>query len=219
MLDPVSLRLPYYRTVLEILCYIYCESKHNSRLDNPLSLQVVILLKFSIGWLFELCNFPERLYFNCRMSKAHRKIKSIGNVFGAKNREATDNDINKSNNSSPCTDSLDIVDERTLYVCCPFLNELRTLLTADNSNLNNGTTIRHITPVSSGFDKPFGSTSTKQLQVSYHHRMSLVSKLLRLPFVSVTIGGSVLPWSTNIYEKNCGLCIGEGSFKLRQTHL
>ncbi|XP_046742766.1 uncharacterized protein LOC124409280 isoform X2 [Diprion similis] len=172
LLDPVSLRLPYYRTVLEMLCYIYCESKHESRLENPLSLKVKILLKFSIGWLFELCNFPERLYFNCRLSPTHRKFKSISN-FSSKNLqstlaieiERTGSDLNQSSNSSPCTDSLEIIDERILYVCCPFLAELKTLLIADHSNLNNSTTIRHITPVSRGFEKPFGSTSTKQLQL------------------------------------------------------
>ncbi|XP_046616913.1 codanin-1 [Neodiprion virginianus] len=172
LLDPMSLRLPYYKTVLEMLCYIYCESKHDSRLENPLSLKVKILLKFSIGWLFELCNFPERLYFNCRISSTHRKFKSISN-FSAKNLqstlatdiERTSSDLNQSSNSGPCTDSLDIIDERILYVCCPFLAELKTLLIADHSNLNNSATIRHITPVSRGFEKPFCSTSTKQLQL------------------------------------------------------
>lgn len=171
MLDPVSLRLPYYRTVLEMLCYIYCESKPDSGLDNPLSTQVVILLKFSIGWLFALCNFPERLYFNCRVSQFRRKFKSISN-FSAQNLRSTlaielaqSTDLDQSSASGPCADSLEIVNERTLYVCCPFLTELKMLLTVDHSNLNNNTPIRHITPVSSGFDKPIGSSGMKQLQV------------------------------------------------------
>ncbi|XP_048506807.1 codanin-1 isoform X2 [Athalia rosae] len=206
MLDPVSVRLPYYRKIFEMLLRIYCEAKHDSERKNPLSPQVAILLKFSIGWLLELRNFPVKLYFTWKASKYDQEAKSINNSAEILQNNLTvkmeqETHHNQSNTCAPCADCLDIIDDHILYVCCPFLAELKTLLTCDYSNLNNSTTIRHITPVSSGFEKPLGNTSTKQLQLqledAFFHGQP-VSTRKTVDFVSERVASSYVKHICNV---------------------
>lgn len=42
-------------------------------------------------------------------------------------------------------DGIKIVDQKILYSCCPYLEEIKKLLI---SNVSNGITVKHITPLS-----------------------------------------------------------------------
>lgn len=59
MLDYVSLRLPYYISIIKQLFHIY----HKVEMDVN-NLESSILIKLCLGWLFELPNVPGYLYYN-----------------------------------------------------------------------------------------------------------------------------------------------------------
>lgn len=160
-LDIASLRLPYYKRLLEILYCIYRISK----LDVPIiseqlmSQQTLILIKFSLGWLFELSNFPTDFYFSWQSSYIEKKLMTFCHGENGKM------DIAVANNKNSVTlDRLDIIDERVLYSCCPFLVEFKILLTGNSQSTSNKTN-RHITPVSSQLPNATDSTNAKNLEV------------------------------------------------------
>ncbi|CAH0548798.1 unnamed protein product [Brassicogethes aeneus] len=119
MLDYVTLRLPYFRDLFAVLFNLY--KNYNGTAFNT------SLIKISLGWLFELPSFPDTDFFN--------------HIDGTKeNPQKTENKSKK----SPL-DSLDIVDQNILYICCPYLSELKKLLT--NNTTQSHVTVKHITPV------------------------------------------------------------------------
>lgn len=160
-LDTASLRLPYYKQLLEILYCIYRISK----LDVPfifeqfISQQTLILIKFSLGWLFELPNFPTDFYFTWQSSHSEEKLLTLCKSEEEKMQ------ISIVNNKNDITlDRLDIIDERVLYSCCPFLMEFKILLTGNSQSTGNKTN-RHITPVSSQLPNAADSTNAKNLEL------------------------------------------------------
>lgn len=160
MLDSTSLCLPYYLQTLEFLYYLYraSDNAHFHMSNCFMSKQTTILVKFSIGWLFELPNFPKHMYYSWQMNYRPSKLKEICRF---KESESISNQI------SIHLDKHDIIDDVALYLCCPFLSELRILLLTGKSNINNSNPTRHITPVSSEFKKD--NYDSKQLQVIFNH--------------------------------------------------
>ncbi|XP_018572391.1 codanin-1 [Anoplophora glabripennis] len=130
MLDYVTLRLPYYISVYKILfdlhknCYKVLGTKNY---NAP-------LIKFCLGWLFELPHFPDSEYFNFCTEELEAGISSPGtpktNSKTVKERKL---------------DHLDIIDQNVLYICCPFLEEIKKLLSSNA--LKGSVTVKHITPV------------------------------------------------------------------------
>lgn len=57
-------------------------------------------------------------------------------------------------------DGLDIVDEHCLYLCCPYMGELKLCLSVGMAS--SCRTVKHITPISASFNKP---SAAKQIQV------------------------------------------------------
>ncbi|XP_045469261.1 codanin-1 [Harmonia axyridis] len=123
MLDIVTLRTKYYNEVIETMIKLYRSIiQTNSFLPSFNSL----LIKFSLGWFFELNNFPHNLFFENLIDQNILKTElkcSVG------------------------LDRLNIVDNNILYIFCPFLEEFRRLL-ANETTTNNRITSRHITPLS-----------------------------------------------------------------------
>ncbi|XP_008194510.1 codanin-1 isoform X2 [Tribolium castaneum] len=118
MLDTVTLKLPYYTQIQNTLYWIY-------RNFNWGPSPNIYLIKFCLGWLFELPHIPDNnaLYF-------------------------TTEETTQNSTESPKTsyiDQLEIVDQDILYFCCPYLNEIKKLLTTTTTNQM--ITIKHITPV------------------------------------------------------------------------
>ena len=159
-MDIASLRLPYYTQLLEMLYCIYRISDSNSLVNSKqyMSLQTAVLIKFSLGWLFELPNFPINLYFTWQSSHTWKKLKSI---YQLENHKMEISVVLDKRNLS--LDKLDIIDDNVLYSCCPFLTEFKVLLTTGNST----TTNRHITPVSSHLPNTSGTANIKNLEVIY----------------------------------------------------
>jgi hypothetical protein len=58
-------------------------------------------------------------------------------------------------------DDLDIVDEHCLYLCCPYMGELKLCLSVGMGSACR--TVKHITPVSASLDTP---SAAKQIQVA-----------------------------------------------------
>lgn len=128
MLDHVTLRLPYYTKICEMLFRIYQNcSKTFQR--NP---EGQMLVKLCLGWLFELSHFPEGSYFNyCSVNLRQSQ---------------TDSDKVENYRRGCSLDELRLVDQQVLYVCCPYLKEIKKILISNSSN-NDNTTVKHITPL------------------------------------------------------------------------
>ncbi|XP_060532788.1 codanin-1 isoform X3 [Cylas formicarius] len=114
MLDYVTLRLPYYVSVNEILVQLY----RNARAP---------LLVFCLGWLFELPHFPDGEYFSIHFEGVQCPTEQFSEA-------------------DSYLDDLEIVGQNVLYLCCPYLDEIKKLLCADSSG--NKVSVKHITPVS-----------------------------------------------------------------------
>lgn len=112
MLDYVTLRLPHYISLFKKLFYIY----RKIRIDRN-NFESVMLIKFCLGWLFELPNVPGSLYYN---------FEDTSELF--------------------TLDELRLVDQHVLAVCCPYLKEIKKLLLS-NTATNDGVTVKHITPL------------------------------------------------------------------------
>lgn len=79
------------------------------------------LLQFSLGWLFELPHFPGSDYFR----------KPVLEITGDERNKGLD--------------QLNVIDEEILYICCPFLDEIKRIVS--NATLNSrNVTVKHITP-------------------------------------------------------------------------
>lgn len=138
MLDYVCLRLPYYVSIHQLLFQIYqsCLTKCTVRYNEA-------LVKFSLGWLFELPHFPDQEYFSFCNSGAFLEEKKY------KCRSSLDD--------------LDLVDQSFLYICCPYLEEVRTLLISNAQN--HAVTVKHITPTTAV--ESTKEIAKKQLKVSF----------------------------------------------------
>ncbi|KZC08720.1 PREDICTED: codanin-1 [Dufourea novaeangliae] len=166
MMDAVSLRLPYYKHILELLYYIY-RAVNNSdfkTLDSPISRQTAILLKSTLSWLFELPNFPKDLYpawqKTCKV-KELKNLKQLDKHYMQKN--ALLGELIVPIATTKCyLDKLDIINERTLRICCPSVGQTPVINT--NTNSNNYNSNKHITPVSSQLLKSVRGASIRHLE-------------------------------------------------------
>lgn len=132
MLDCVTLRLPYYHDVIKTLLLFY------KSLNNQFPQKSIYFIKFNLGWLFELPHFPETDHLNLEIS------------------HFPDNKPEKTG-----LDYLEIVDQNVLYLCCPYLNEIKKIFTTNS--VVNTPTIKHITPVTAL--EPPELIAKKKLQV------------------------------------------------------
>ncbi|CAG9831361.1 unnamed protein product [Diabrotica balteata] len=119
MLDYITLRLPYFLSLYEILFQIY----HSYEKPSPTIDYNNALIKFCLGWLFDLPHFPDTEYSKFCLSK--------NSHFVRKNHTL---------------DGISIVDQNVLYFCCPYLEEIKKIL---NNTFENNRTLaaKHITPV------------------------------------------------------------------------
>lgn len=152
ILDPVSLRLPYYKQILELLYYIYNAVNQSdfSVPDSPISKRTAILLKSTLGWLFELPNLPKDLYptwqKTCKM-KELRSLKQLDKHYVQRNA-FLEEPVVPVTSAKYNLDKLEMINERTLRICCPPVG-LNVSVANSNVNLHNYNSNRHITPVSS----------------------------------------------------------------------
>nr|XP_012154190.1 PREDICTED: codanin-1 isoform X2 [Megachile rotundata] len=168
MLDAVSLRLPYYKQILELLYYIYKAVNQSDFLapDSPISQQTAILLKSTLGWLFELSNFPKDLYPSWQKTykvKELQSLKQFDKHYAQKNMLSGEPIVSVTS-AKYNLDKLDIINEKTLRICCPSA-ALNAPVMNSNANLNNCNSNKHITPVSSQLHKSVRGAGVKHLEL------------------------------------------------------
>jgi len=168
MMDIVSLRLPYYKQILEMLYYIYhaINQTNLSSADCLISQQSAVLLKSSLCWLFELPNFPKDFYIVWQKTCKIKELKNLKQMekFSEKkkNSHSIDCAIPVKNN----LDKLDIITDRTMRMCCPRIESTLSVFHGNGTNLSINTN-KHITPVTSQLRKLGGTTRAKHLEVFF----------------------------------------------------
>jgi len=114
-LDPISLRTKQYLRVLEAIVDIYkavLPAKDALYEVDPLN---AFLLKLSCGWLFENPVVPRELFFNDRDRARLRLEEMISSAEGG-------------GIGSVGIDDKPVISSDLLYACCPFLSELKRVL-------------------------------------------------------------------------------------------
>ncbi|KAJ8666930.1 hypothetical protein QAD02_008592 [Eretmocerus hayati] len=170
MMDHASLRLPCHAKVLKILYCIYRAANSRVAIDSEILFTETgsFLIRLTIGWLFQLPNFPVHLYHTWQSrydAEILRIFSETQPSHEMSHHELIDADTSVvSIKHSLSLDKLDIIDDRVLYSCCPFLKELNILLTHGNPSVNN-TSYRHVTPVTSQLKKPIKNASTRHLEL------------------------------------------------------
>ncbi|XP_076753987.1 codanin-1 like protein dlt isoform X1 [Xylocopa sonorina] len=168
MMDTASLRLPYYKQTLELLYCIYKVVNHSDFLasDNFISQQTAILLKSTLSWLFELPNFPKDFYSTWQKThkaKELRNLKQLDKQYVQENILLGEPAVSVS--SAKCNlDKLDIINEKTLRICCPLIGQ-NVPISNSKTNLTNLNTNRHIKLVSSQLHKSAKGAGIKHLEL------------------------------------------------------
>ncbi|CAL7952462.1 unnamed protein product [Xylocopa violacea] len=168
MMDTASLRLPYYKQTLELLYYIYKVVNHSDFLarDSFISQQTAILLKSTLSWLFELPNFPKDFYSTWQKTykvKELRNLKQLDKQYVQENILLGEPTVSVS--STKCNlDKLDIINEKTLRICCPLIGQ-NVPISNSKTNLNNLNTNKHIKLVSSQLHKSAKGAGIKHLEL------------------------------------------------------
>lgn len=172
MMDEASLRTCYFKKILELLYLIYRASNYHFIMDSDqlFSFKTAVLLKLLIGWLFELPMFPSEFYYFWQSSYNNEKLKNIFEtlIITKKQNDLSFIDADASSVSIKhflFLDKLDIIDDTILYMCCPFLTEIKMLLSSGNSSVTNSNPVRHITPVTSKLKSSSKTENTKYLEV------------------------------------------------------
>lgn len=130
MLDYITIRLPYYVEVLEMLFSIYCKKRS---VKYTLTNFGSILIDLSLGWLFELPHFPSEFYYSYFEKNSDFSSDFCNNVDTTLEKDIP-------------IDHLDIVDFSILHMLCPYLEEIKQMLQSNNFS-GNAVKIKHITPL------------------------------------------------------------------------
>lgn len=176
MMDSVSCTLPIYQSVLQLLLHLYISLRRGSyenwyQKNVLLPPQTVILLRFSLGWLFEASFIQEGFFYSWCFNLDESLLMMALDVGDT---SCTDHSLSVldssdilsiSSSTVPPVDSLNLVDCEVLYALCPFLTELRALLASTSSECAPGSSARHITPVSAGSAFSSSTSSVKQLEL------------------------------------------------------
>ncbi|XP_040566396.1 codanin-1 [Lepeophtheirus salmonis] len=123
MIDPISVHLPYYQELFSMLVNIYRTvllPKKNCGDGNRRSFNTMnnFFLCLSLGWLFENPSFPRELLVD---SKEMKTIKPATHTIEKKRvRHPSKYEISLDN--TPC------VTQNLLYTSCPYLSELKSIL-------------------------------------------------------------------------------------------
>ncbi|KAL0112710.1 hypothetical protein PUN28_012167 [Cardiocondyla obscurior] len=165
MMDVVSLRLPYYKQILELLYYIYHAINQTdlSASDCPISQQSTVLLKSSLSWLFELPNFPRDFYTTWQKTCKIKELKNLKQLEKYSEKRKNSHSVDCAIPVKNSLDKLDIITERTMRMCCPRTESTFSVFHGNGTNLNINSN-KHITPVTSQLRKLGGTTRAKRLE-------------------------------------------------------
>lgn len=198
MLDPIALRLTHYKNVLLSLFEI--------SILTPLATTTtsnIYMSKLCLGWLFELSHFPREIYYDWLSQKFARN--STGRLeYGGGNLKRL-------------PDDLVVVNQNILYACCPYLEQIKVLLSASTRNSSSsGPCVKHITPTTA-----VGSceeSAYKKLQVCPEIFVPVPDPRLK-KFDLVAVGRGIFQQSVGFGEKNNRVYKRTSRFGLRQARL
>ncbi|XP_070795946.1 codanin-1 isoform X1 [Pituophis catenifer annectens] len=173
LMDYIAPFLNYYEKIFALLLQLYrylllSEDKKMCFLNKLLILAV-------LGWLFQVPTVPENLFFAGEVRSEELSLESVTTV----------QDL----------DSVPLVDQQLLYTCCPYLGELRKLLSSFvlGSGGKNGGYIRKITPTATEALAPKPSLTQQKLQAdleqAFFHNQS-PSLRRTVEFVAERIGSN-----------------------------
>ncbi|XP_077178853.1 codanin-1 [Paroedura picta] len=144
LMDHIAPFLDYYAKIFTLLlqlykCLLVSEDKKMCFLNKLLILAV-------LGWLFQVPTVPVNLFF-----EGEARLEGL----------ITDLQI-----TAQTLDSVPLVDQQLLYSCCPYLGELKKLLSSfvSGSGGKNGGYIRKITPTAAESLAPKPSVTQQKLQ-------------------------------------------------------
>lgn len=167
MMDAVSLRLPYYKQVSELLYCVYCAINNTdfSASDCLITQQAAVLLKSSICWLFELPTFPKDFYLTWQNTCKIKELKTLKQTEKSSVQKRNFHCVTDRTISVKCSlDKLDIITDRTMRMCCPRTESTISVFNGNGTNLSTSSN-KHVTPVTSQLRKLNGSTRAKHLEV------------------------------------------------------
>uniref|UniRef100_A0A8C6YDJ8 Codanin-1 C-terminal domain-containing protein n=1 Tax=Naja naja TaxID=35670 RepID=A0A8C6YDJ8_NAJNA len=173
LMDYIAPFLNYYEKIFALLLQLYrylllSEDKKMCFLNKLLILAV-------LGWLFQVPTVPENLFFAGEVRLDALSLESV--------------------TTSQALDSVPLVDQQLLYSCCPYLGELRKLLSSFvlGSGGKNGGYIRKITPTATEALAPKPSFTQQKLQAdlqqAFFHNQS-PSLRRTVEFVAERIGSN-----------------------------
>ncbi|XP_026526834.1 codanin-1 [Notechis scutatus] len=173
LMDYIAPFLNYYEKTFALLLQLYrylllSEDKKMCFLNKLLILAV-------LGWLFQVPAVPENLFFAGEVRLDELSLESL--------------------TTSQALDSVPLVDQQLLYTCCPYLGELRKLLSSFvlGSGGKNGGYIRKITPTATEALAPKPSLAQQKLQAdlqqAFFHNQS-PSLRRTVEFVAERIGSN-----------------------------
>ncbi|XP_008102326.1 codanin-1 isoform X2 [Anolis carolinensis] len=173
LMDCIAPFLDYYGKIFALLlqlyrCMLLSENKGMCFLNKLLILAV-------LGWLFQVPAVSENLFF-ADEEKSEKLITEPGTKVQA-------------------LDSVPLVDQQLLYTCCPYLGELKKLLSSFvlGSGGKNGGYIRKITPTAAEAFAPKTSITRQKLQAeleqAFFHNQS-PSLRRTVEFVAERIGSN-----------------------------
>ncbi|KAG1665272.1 Codanin-1 [Nymphon striatum] len=129
MIDAVSSSTDYYQNIFALIVFIY-----RKYVLKCIETHADLLLLTSIGWLFQTPNFPESLIFENNQELVG-KLKIVQHFQGLQIESRT-------------LDNSNVVNQVIWYSCCPFLCELRILVSEFSAGISSQSEkVRKITPI------------------------------------------------------------------------
>ncbi|XP_071441752.1 codanin-1 [Hetaerina americana] len=154
MVDRVSASIDYYKEKLfPLLVAVYRDVEVGK--EQPPLTHAMFLVRVCLGWLFEQPNFPQEAVFTDKaVSTTNENVIVNGTASSVTSLKV----------KGP--DDLDLIDESAVYAICPFLSEIRMMMTDSTCGRSGSGTniVRHITPVSAS-DRLPAVSSTRLLEL------------------------------------------------------
>uniref|UniRef100_A0A8D2J8W9 Codanin-1 C-terminal domain-containing protein n=1 Tax=Varanus komodoensis TaxID=61221 RepID=A0A8D2J8W9_VARKO len=145
LMDYIAPFLDYYEKIFALLLQLYrCLLLSG---DKEMCFLNKLLILAVLGWLFQVPTVPEHLFFAGKVRSEELRAHP------------------------GTTDSVPLVDQQLLYTCCPYLGELRKLLSSFvlGSGIKNGGYVRKITPTAAEALAQKPSITQQKLQAELEH--------------------------------------------------
>ncbi|KAM4833307.1 codanin-1 isoform X3 [Urocitellus parryii] len=126
--DHIVPLLDYYRSIFTLLLHVHRSLVLSQDNEGEMCFLNKLLLLAVLGWLFQIPTFPEDLFFLEEGQVDALEVDTAASEHGL--------------------DSVPVVDQQLLYICCPYIGELRKLLASwvSGSSGRSGGFVRKITP-------------------------------------------------------------------------